>query len=163
MPPHSPSSPSLRSLLARFQDQGEAHLSLEAALEGLDPGHRGVRPPGAPHSIWELLEHIRIAQRDILDFCLPEEYRHLEWPVDYWPGAAGPEDEAAWERCLDALADDREGLRRLALDPDLDLDARVPHADEAHQTFARALLLAQDHAAYHIGQVVLVRRILEGG
>lgn len=162
MPPDSPSSPSLRGLLARFQDQGEAHLSLDASLEGLDPAHRGVRPAGAPHSIWELVEHIRIAQRDILDFCLPGSYRELDWPSDYWPEAAKPGDEAAWEASLDALAADREALRRLALDPRVDLEAQVPHATRPGQTFARALLLAQDHAAYHVGQVVLVRRMLEG-
>jgi len=156
---HSP----FRTLLARYQDWGEAHLTLEAAVEGLSPDHRGVRPPGSPHSIWELLEHIRIAQRDILEFCSPgDDYAHKAWPDDYWPDAVAPADDESWEKTLAALARDREALKALALDADVDLDGQVPHATSPRQTFARALLLAQDHAAYHIGQVVLVRRILEG-
>jgi uncharacterized damage-inducible protein DinB len=152
----------LRTLLARFQDWGEAHLTLEAALEELDPGHRGIRPPGGPHSIWELVEHIRIAQRDILEFCSPGDYQHRRWPEDYWPGAPAPADDREWEGSLDALSRDREALRRLALDPAVEMAGQVPHATHPDQTFARCLLLAQDHAAYHIGQVVLVRRILDG-
>lgn len=151
-----------RTLLARYQGWGEAHLTLEAALEELTPGHRGIRPPGAPHSIWQLVEHIRIAQRDILEFCSSGDYAQRPWPEGYWPGAPAPADDREWEGSLDTLARDREALQRLALDPELDLGARVPHATRPDQTFARALLLAQDHAAYHIGQVVLVRRILEG-
>jgi len=157
-----PSGP-FRTLLARFQDWGEAHLTLDAALDSLDPGHRGTRPPGAPHSIWELLEHIRIAQRDILEFCSPgDDYAHKAWPDDYWPDAVAPADERAWERSLQQLAEERDALRRLALDPGVELEDPVPHATDPGQTLGRALLLAQDHAAYHIGQVVLVRRILEG-
>lgn len=150
-----------RTLLARYQDWGEAHLTLEAAVEGLSPDHRGVRPPGSPHSIWELVEHIRIAQRDILEFCSTGDYAHRAWPEAYWPDTAAPADDGTWETCLGALARDREVLKALALDADVDLDAQVPHATNPAQTLARALLLAQDHAAYHIGQVVLVRRILE--
>lgn len=152
----------LRTLLARYQGWGEAHLTLEAALEDLAPRHRGVRPPGSPHSIWELVEHLRIAQQDILDFCSAGDYTHRTWPDDYWPDAPAPAGPGAWEATLDALARDREALKALAQDPAVDLDARVPHATRPDQTFARALLLAQDHAAYHIGQMVLVRRILEG-
>jgi uncharacterized damage-inducible protein DinB len=159
--PTHPSGP-LRALLARYQDWGEAHLTLEAAVDSLDPMHRGTRPPGSPHSIWELVEHIRIAQRDILEFCSPGDYRHRAWPDDYWPDGEAPAENPAWERSLQALEEDRAALRRLALDPAVELEAPVPHATESNQTFGRALLLAQDHAAYHIGQVVLVRRILEG-
>lgn len=159
----TPPSDFFRTLLANYQDWGEAHLSLEAALDELYPGHRSVRPAGSPHSIWELLEHIRITQRNILDFCLRGPYRELDWPEGYWPAAAAPPGDGAWERSIDVVAEDREGLRRLAVDPGVDLDATVPHATRPGQTFARAFLLAQDHAAYHIGQVALVRRILEGG
>jgi hypothetical protein len=109
-----------------------------------------------------LVEHIRIAQRDILEFCSTGDYAHRPWPEGYWPDAPAPADDQEWEGSLDALARDREALKRLALDPEPDLAGQVPHATRPDQTFARALLLAQDHAAYHIGQVVLVRRILEG-
>jgi hypothetical protein len=152
----------LRLQMARFQGWGEAHLTLEGALEGLVPEHRGERPPGLAHSIWELVEHIRIAQRDLLDFCRAPEYDSRPWPEGYWPASSAPPNEGAWEEALTAVEADRGDFRRLALDPTIDLTAQVPHATEPHQTYLRALLLAQDHAAYHIGQVVQVRRLLEG-
>lgn len=154
------STEAMRALLARFQDYAEAHLTLDAALDGLPSESRGVRPKGLPHSIWELVEHIRIAQRDILDFCEAESYHHPEWPAEYWPASAAPPDDAAWDGALAALRADREALRRLALDDSLDLNAVVKHGDKPTQTYLRALLLTQDHAAYHIGQIVAVKQLL---
>jgi len=156
------SSAPLRSQLARFQDFAEAHLTLEMAVAGLAPEHRGVRPAGLPHSIWELVEHIRIAQRDLLDFCVAAEYEHRPWPEAYWPPTGEPPAGEVWGEALAAIREDREELRRLALDPALDLISPVPHATEPGQTYLRALLLAQDHASYHIGQIVQVRRLVEG-
>jgi hypothetical protein len=150
----------LREQLARFQGWGEAHLTLDTAVEGLRPEHRGVRPPGLPHSIWKLVEHVRIAQRDILDFCVGPGDQELHWPDDYWPAAPAPPDDAAWDTSLRMVREDAESLRRLALDPKVELLGRVPGG--TGQTFLRELLLTQDHAAYHIGQIVLVRRLLEG-
>jgi uncharacterized damage-inducible protein DinB len=155
-------SDALRAALASFQDWGDAHLTLDAALERLAPEHRGVRPPGLPHSVWELVEHVRIAQRDLLDFCTAERYKHPAWPDEYWPHTPAPADDAAWERALAALHDDLEGLRRVAGDDQTDLLAPTRHATEPHQTVLRALLISQDHLSYHIGQIVLVRRVLEG-
>src|SRR5690606_38939070 len=106
----------------------------------------------SPHSIWELVEHIRIAQRDLLDFCVAETYHHPDWPAGYWPANPAPPDEAAWGRALAAIEGDAEALRRVARDPSLDLLAPTRHATEPRQTHLRALLLAQDHLAYHLGQ-----------
>jgi uncharacterized damage-inducible protein DinB len=150
----------LRTTLSRFQDWGDAHLTLAAALEGLRPEHRGVRPPGGPHSIWELVEHIRIAQRDLVDFCVAERYEHPAWPAEYWPPTPDPPSEAAWKRSLEQIYTDLDALRRLAADADVDLLARTPHATEPHQTVLRTLLVAQDHLSYHVGQIVLVRRLV---
>jgi uncharacterized damage-inducible protein DinB len=151
----------MRALLARYQDYADAHLTLDAALDDLPPELRGVRPDGLPHSIWELVEHIRVAQRDILDFCVAAEYRHPAWPDAYWPESPAPP-AAAWDASLAALRADREALRRLALDESVDLHAVVRHGDQPTQTYLRALLLAQDHAAYHIGQIVAVKQLLLG-
>jgi hypothetical protein len=150
----------LRELVARYQDYAEAHLTLDRALDGVVPDMRGVRPEGLPHSIWELVEHIRIAQRDLLDFCVADEYRHPEWPDEYWPADPAPAGDAAWEASLAALRADREALKRLALDESIDLHAVVENGDQPTQTYLRALLITQDHAAYHIGQIVTVKQSL---
>jgi uncharacterized damage-inducible protein DinB len=155
-----PSADGMRPLLARFQDYAEAHITLDAALDGLPKEMRGIRPKGLPHSIWELVEHIRIAQRDILDFCVADTYHHPKWPDEYWPRSPAPSDDAAWHAALAALRADREALRRLAADDSIDLNAVVKHGDKPTQTYLRALLLTQDHAAYHIGQIVAVKQLL---
>jgi DinB superfamily len=150
----------LREQLARFIDFGEAHLKAEAALAGLDPALCGKRPPGLPHSPWELLEHIRITQHDILDFCLNPKYEEMKWPEDYWPQHAAPPDEESWNRSVASFRKDCDGFRALAANARIDLFAKIPHGDG--QTYLRELLLAQDHLSYHTGQLVLVRQALGG-
>jgi hypothetical protein len=107
--------------------------------------------------VWQLLEHVRLAQHDILDFCVNPDYREMRWPDDYWP-APGPPSEEAWIESLVACRRDRDALIALARDPRIDLFARIPHGDG--QTYLRELLLAADHAAYHVGQMVMVRQLL---
>src|SRR5687767_6053982 len=121
-------------------------------------GQRGQRPEGAPHSPWELVEHLRITQRDILDFCRDPEYHELAWPEDYWPGDLAPPTPPAWDESLAAFQRDREALAALAADPEVDLFAPIPWG--SGQTCLRELLLAADHTAHHLGQLVLVRRLL---
>jgi hypothetical protein len=153
-------STDLRETLARFQDWDEAHLTLSGALDGLPVEHRGVRPPGSSHSIWELLEHIRIAQRDLLEFCTAERYEHPAWPDGYWPPTVAPPHDGAWRRSVVQIRDDRAKMQRLAQDESIDLLAPARHATEPHQTVLRALLLSQDHLSYHVGQIVLARQLL---
>ena len=149
----------LRLQLARLLDWGDAHATFEAAVKDLPPGLRGERPAGSPHSPWELLEHMRITQRDILDFCRDPAYEEPEWPADYWPSSPAPDTDASWDESVAAFHADLEELRRLARNPSIDLFATIPHG--SGQTYLRELLLVADHNAYHIGQLVLVRRLMD--
>ncbi|MEP7066245.1 MAG: DinB family protein [Gemmatimonadota bacterium] len=148
----------LREQLARFVDFGDAHVTIESALADLDPALRGKRPPGLPHSPWELLEHLRITQHDILDFCVNPKYEEMKWPDDYWPREAAPPTPSSWDESVASLMKDREALRALSSDPAIDLVAWIPHGKG--QTYLRELLLVQDHHSYHTGQLVLVRQAL---
>jgi len=148
----------LRAHLRKLLAWGDAHVDYDRAVAGLAPGPRGQRPGGLPYSPWELLEHLRITQHDILDFSRNPQYAELSWPEDYWPQSAAPPDAHAWDVSIAAFHADREALQALADDPEVDLFARIPHGQG--QTYLRELLLVADHNAYHVGQLVLVRRLL---
>lgn len=149
---------SFRQHVAQVLLWEDAHAGFDAAVQGIEPRYRGAVPPKHPHSPWQIAEHLRLAQRDILDFCAAPKYREMKWPGDYWPTAAAPESGAAWDRSLAGFRDDREKLAALAGDPSIDLLARVPNG--TGQTYLRELLLVADHNAYHIGQLIVVRRAL---
>jgi hypothetical protein len=153
-----PNTESLRSQLAAFIDFGDAHATAESAMADLDLSLQGKRPPGLEHSPWELLEHLRITQHDILDFCHNAKYEELEWPDEYWPKSAAPPDAGAWKKSVASFNTDRDALRALAHDTGIDLFAKIPHG--SGQTYLRELLLAQDHLSYHVGQLVLARQLL---
>jgi hypothetical protein len=153
-----PNTDALRKQLATYLAWHEAHAGFDAAVSGVPFALQGRRPPGLPHSPWQLLEHMRIAQADILDFCVNPDYVHKKWPDDYWPQDPAPPDANAWEASVAAYRRDREAMQALARNPSIDLDARIPHGDA--QTYVRELLLVADHASYHVGQLVLVRRLL---
>lgn len=149
----------LRSHLLRFLDWEDAHVGLDKALDGIPPDKRGARAVGFEHSPWQLLEHIRLAQADILDFCVNARYEHtMTWPDDYWPKDPAPPSAAAWTDSVAAYKRALEDLKRLARDVD-DLTAPVP-TGKATQTYLRAILLVADHTAYHVGQLVVLRRAL---
>ena len=148
----------LRAHLRKLLAWGDAHVDYDRAVAGLAPELRGQRPGGLPYSPWELLEHLRITQHDILDFSRNPQYAELSWPEDYWPQSAAPPDAHAWDVSIAAFHADREALQALADDPAVDLFARIPHGQG--QTYLRELLLVADHNAYHVGQLVLVRRLL---
>lgn len=149
----------LRDQLIRMLDWEDAHVGFAKAVEGIPAGKRGAQPVGLDHSAWQLLEHMRIAQEDILDFCRDASYVHSRrWPDDYWPADPAPPDTGAWDRSIAAFTRDRDALKTLARETP-DLYASVPTGNE-QQTYLRALLLVMDHNAYHLGQILAVRRAL---
>jgi uncharacterized damage-inducible protein DinB len=153
------SDTALRNHLARILDWEEAHVGFDKAIAGIPAEKRGARAPGFEHSPWQLLEHIRIAQDDILDFCVNPAYEHhLEWPDDYWPAAPAPSSAQAWTESIEACTRSRQRLTQMVREVG-DLTAKVPTGKD-NQTYLRAVLLAADHAAYHVGQLVAVRRAL---
>ena len=153
------STTALRDQLARVLDWEDAHVGFDKAVDGIPPDKRGARAAGFEHSVWQLVEHIRLAQADILDFCVNSAYKHtLKWPDDYWPKDPAPPSEKAWTESIAAFIRSREALKRLASDIE-DLTAKVP-TGKGHQTYLRGILLAADHVAYHVGQIVAVRRAL---
>ncbi len=152
-----PTSSALRQQLARALDWPDAHGDFAATVADLEPALRGVRPPGLPHSAWELLEHLRLAVHDILDFCRNPDYHQPEWPDDYWPASTVPA-TGAWDAAVTGFRQDITALQQLATDPAVDLMATIPHG--SGQTYLRELLVVLDHDAYHLGQLVLVRRAL---
>jgi phosphate starvation-inducible protein PhoH len=148
----------LREHLTRLLGWSDAHVDFDAAVADLPVELRGVAPAGLPYSAWQLLEHIRLAQADILAFCERSDYRHGTWPDDYWPPTAAPPDNDAWEASVAAVRRDRTRLEEMIIDPELDVFATVPAG--TGQTYLREFLLVADHTAYHVGQLVAVRRLL---
>ena len=148
----------LRTHLLRLLDWRDAHVDLDSAVEGVPPELQGRRPERLPYSLWELLEHMRLVQRDILEFCRDPDYVEPAWPDDYWPRSAAPPSPDAWNDSITAFRRDRDALRRLTADVNVDLFATIPHG--TGQSYLREILLVADHNAYHVGQLVLVRRHL---
>lgn len=149
----------MRDHVVRALEWEEAHVGFDEAVEGIPSDKRGARASGFEHSPWQLVEHMRIAQEDILDFCVNAHYEHSrEWPTDYWPKQPAPPTDQAWSDSIASYKRSREALKQLARDVD-DLTATVPKG-KAKQTYLRAILLVIDHTAYHVGQLVDVRRAL---
>jgi uncharacterized damage-inducible protein DinB len=147
-----------RNHLVRLLDWEEAHVGFDNAVDGIPVEKRGARAAGFEHSPWQLVEHMRLAQDDLLDFCINANYEHnLKWPDDYWPEQAPPSD-AAWKGSIASFTRSRDRVKSLVRDVD-DLGAKVPTGKE-DQTYLRAVLLVVDHAAYHVGQLVALRRAL---
>ncbi len=157
--PASPAADSiLRKHLVKLLEGGEAYIEFDHAIADFPADRRGVKPPGAPHTPWQLLEHIRIAQWDILEFSRNPRHVSPGWPAGYWPSSEAPASEAAWEKSIESFRKDRRELNQLVKDPAMDLLAPIRHGDG--QTILREVLLAVDHTAYHLGQLVLLRRLL---
>lgn len=152
-----PTDTALRDHLVYLLKGGGAHTDFNSALGDFQPDFYGVRPTGSPHSAWELLEHMRIAQGDILEFVRNPKHVSPEFPRGYWPPAPSPPSEQAWDQSVEAFRNDLRALIQLAQSAP-DLFETVPHGEG--QTILRELLLAADHNAYHLGQLVLVRRLL---
>ena len=135
-----------------------AHVDFERALAGLPAGLSGIKPHGLPFTVWRLLEHLRIAQWDILEFSRNSKHTSPEFPAGYWPSTDAPPDKAAWEKSLQRFCADLKAMEKLVSDPSIDLFARIPHG--TGQTILREALLVADHNAYHLGQIVMLRRLL---
>jgi hypothetical protein len=150
----------LRKHLVNFLRMEGAHLSFDEAVKGFPIELRGAKPKGAPHTPWQLLEHLRIAQWDILDFSRNPAYQEMKWPDDYWPTTEVPPDAAAWDHSVERFRRDLKAMEELVSDPSTDLTARISHG--SGQTVLREALLVADHKSYHLGQLVFVRKMLEG-
>lgn len=147
-----------RAIVASSLEWEQAHATLDSALAGLPASLRGVRPSGLPHSIWEEVEHIRRTLHDLLEFCTNEHYREPVWPDDYWPSSPEPASESEWTEAIAAIHRDNAALAAFTQDPSRDLTAKISHG--TGQTYLRTVIVAVDHASYHVGQIVLLRRLL---
>jgi hypothetical protein len=148
----------IREQVVKLLSWEDAHVGFDAAVAGIHTKVRGTAPPGLPYSPWQLLEHLRITQHDILDFCRNPAYEEMSWPKDYWPAAAWPPSPKAWDESIAAFRHDRSELEKLARDTSIDLESRIPHG--SGQTYLRELVLVADHTAYHLGELIVVRRLL---
>jgi len=148
----------LRAIIASALDWQEAHATFDAAVAELPPELRGRRPDGFPHSTWELVEHIRITQEDLADFMERADYPVIKWPDDYWPSTPAPATEADWHQRVAAVRADRDRIKEIAMRSSVDLTSKIPWG--TGQTYLRTILVAVDHTAYHVGQIIAVRRLI---
>lgn len=148
----------LRTHLAKALDWHDAHADFDTVVKGLSPELQGKRPAGMPYSPWKLLEHLRLTQFDILDFCRNPKYAEREWPKEYWPESDAPSSPKAWDESVRQFRRDCDALKQLANDESIDLFAKIPHG--SGQTYLRELLLILDHNAHHLGELIAVRRVL---
>ena len=149
---------SLRKHLVALLDGGHAYAPFDKIVADFPPKLRGEIPKGMPHSAWMLLEHLRLAQRDILDFSRDPKYVAPKWPDDYWPKNPAPPSSAAWDKSVKSFQDDLDAMKKLVSNPKTDLFAKIPWGDG--QTILREALLVADHNAHHLGQMIDVRRLL---
>lgn len=148
----------LREHLVKLLKGGDAHVTFENAIKDFPAELRGERLKGAEHSAWEVLEHLRIAQADILDFSINPQYKELEWPKEYWPETSAPPDAQAWDESVRAFEKDLKAMCALVENEKTDLFAKIPHG--SGQTILREALVVADHNGYHLGEMVVLRRIL---
>jgi hypothetical protein len=158
MPTGNNDNKALREHILYLLNGGGAHAGFEAAIEGLPVAMRGKRPKGSEHSPWEILEHMRLAQSDILEFSRDPKHVSPEWPSGYWPKKQAPPNSTSWNKSARAFRADLKAMCNLVADSSTDLYARIPHGEG--QTILREALLIADHNAYHLGELVLVRRLL---
>jgi uncharacterized damage-inducible protein DinB len=148
----------LRRQVVEYLGSSHAHVDFDATIRNFPPDRRGIRPPGAPHTAWQLLEHIRIAQWDILEFSRNPKHLSPNWPSGYWPASDAPPNAKAWDQSVRAFRADRKAMQRLLRNPKTDITARIPHG--TGQTTLREALLVMDHNAYHLGQLVMLSKML---
>ncbi len=159
--PHTTASrdDALRKELIALLRKSHAHAGFDKAVIGIPVTQMGIRPKGLPHSAWELLEHIRLAQRDILEFSESPDYQARTFPHDYWPSLPAPSSAAEWEKSVQSILADRGAFIELLQDPKRDLYEPFPWGEG--QNLVREALLIADHNAYHLGEIVMVRTLLD--
>jgi hypothetical protein len=150
----------LRKQLRNLLLVRQAHQSFEDAVADFPPEHFNSRPPNNPYTFWHLLEHLRLAQRDILDYIRDPDYTWPDWPADYWPAPDSTADSAAWQATIDRFLADRQALADLVSDPATDLYAQIPHGSPGHNVL-REVLVAADHNAYHVGELAIQRQNMD--
>lgn len=148
----------VREQVIKLMRGGQAHLSFDEVIKDFPAKLRGAKPNGAPHTAWQLLEHMRIAQWDILEFSRNAKHVSPAWPAGYWPETEAPPSDAAWKKSIASIKNDLLAMEQLVGDPQTDLYAKIPHG--TGQNILREALLIADHNAYHIGQLLLLRRLL---
>ena len=150
----------LRKQLLALLRGGQAHAGFEAAVKDFPAELRGAVPEKLPYSAWQLLEHMRITQRDILNFSAPPTggYQPIEWPADYWPTAVAPPSERAWDATIAAIRSDRDKFEALIMRPEADLTKPFRWGDG--QNLLREAMLIADHMSYHLGELIVLRRLL---
>ncbi len=158
MPIKDPHGKQLREHIIYLLNGGGAHARFDDSVKDLPEELRGIRPEGLPHTAWMLLEHLRLAQWDILEFSRNSKYKSPEWPKGYWPKTEAPPSAAAWNKSIQQFRKNLKSMQDLVANPKTDLLARIPWGDG--QTILREALLVADHNAYHLGQLVDVRRLL---
>ncbi|MGO8794815.1 MAG: DinB family protein [Candidatus Sulfotelmatobacter sp.] len=158
MPPKDSTAKQLRQTVVDLLNGGNAHATFDAAVSNVPEDLRGAKPNNFPHSPWMLLEHLRIAQTDILDFSRNPKYKAMKWPDDYWPKTPAPPNAFAWTKSIQQFRRDLKAMQALVANPKIDLYAPIAWGDG--QTILREALLVADHNAYHIAQLIDVRRLL---
>src|SRR5271167_3456555 len=151
----------LREHVLYLLQGGGAHVKFDEVIAGIPAKLRGQKPAGLPHSLWRLLEHLRIAQWDILEFSRKPNHDSPKWPEGYWPKTEAPPSSAAWNASIKKFRHDLKMMQNLLKNPKTDLFARIPWGDG--QTILREALLVADHNAYHLGQMLDARRLLGAG
>jgi hypothetical protein len=149
----------IREYVIALINSGDAHQDFDSAVDEIPPALRGERPAGSPHSPWELLEHVRIAQSDILEYSRDANHVSPDFPKGYWPPSPEPPTETAWDESVARFRAGREAMAAMVNDDTIDLFAKIPHGTA---TLLAQILLAADHNTYHLGQLVLIRRMLTG-
>jgi hypothetical protein len=152
------SDQAVRKQLVETLKGGGAHATFDVAVDSLPAKLQGQTPKGMPHSPWMLLEHLRIAQADILDFCVNPKYFAPKWPEGYWPTTPAPPNDKAWDKSVAAFRKYLKTMQDLVRNPKTDLVAKIPWGEG--QTILREALLVADHNAYHVAQIIDVRRLL---
>jgi DinB superfamily len=150
----------LRQQLIHLLTKAEAHVDIGSALKDFPRELRASKPHGSPHTPWQLLEHLRIAQSDIVQFTLNPKHRSPKFPDGYWPRTDAPADDRAWDKSVANILAELDEMVALVADPKIDLMKKIPHG--TGQTYLREALLLSDHNSYHVGQIVMLRRIMEG-